>query len=100
MWWIPAISAPEFRPSRRPRPRPVSERRCERLASGTYTRCEICGGLIEPERLAALPEARTCLDLPGAARKRRPARRPLNAVGSGLPTSHREVAFRRAWAEP
>jgi len=33
----------------------------ERVARGTYGRCEVCGERIEPARLEALPEARTCL---------------------------------------
>ena len=33
----------------------------ERLANGTYGQCEMCGGEIEPPRLAALPVAMTCL---------------------------------------
>ncbi len=32
----------------------------ERLQSGAYGRCETCGGLIAPGRLATLPEARRC----------------------------------------
>jgi DnaK suppressor protein len=32
-----------------------------RIAEGTYGICEDCGGPIEPARLAALPEATTCL---------------------------------------
>jgi RNA polymerase-binding transcription factor DksA len=32
-----------------------------RIADGTWGRCETCGNPIEPERLAALPEARRCL---------------------------------------
>jgi RNA polymerase-binding protein DksA len=32
------------------------------LASGQYSRCERCGKEIEPERLAAKPDARYCLD--------------------------------------
>ena len=31
-----------------------------RLHEGEYGRCERCGNPIEPARLAALPEARTC----------------------------------------
>jgi RNA polymerase-binding transcription factor DksA len=33
----------------------------ERIAQGQYGRCAICGGPIEAARLAALPEAGTCL---------------------------------------
>jgi DnaK suppressor protein len=33
----------------------------ERLDNGTYGRCAVCGGPIEELRLAALPEAETCL---------------------------------------
>ena len=32
-----------------------------RIADGSYGRCEMCGNQIEPERLAALPEALRCL---------------------------------------
>ena len=31
------------------------------MAAGTYGRCAVCGGPIEELRLAALPEAETCL---------------------------------------
>jgi DnaK suppressor protein len=33
----------------------------ERLAEGTYGRCERCGRPIAPERLSARPEARFCI---------------------------------------
>jgi DnaK suppressor protein len=33
----------------------------ERLLAGSYGTCEICGEDIEPARLEALPEAKTCL---------------------------------------
>ena len=33
----------------------------ERMRAGTYGQCAVCGGPIEPARLAALPEAETCL---------------------------------------
>ena len=33
---------------------------------GTYAVCETCGGTIDPERLAARPQARTCI---GCARR-------------------------------
>jgi DnaK suppressor protein len=42
----------------------------ERLATGTYGSCERCGRPIAPERLAARPEARTCV--PCASRSLRP----------------------------
>lgn len=32
------------------------------VEAGTYGRCESCGGPIAPERLAARPSARTCID--------------------------------------
>jgi|ERR687891_433952 RNA polymerase-binding protein DksA len=35
-------------------------RALERLAGGTYGRCEMCGNPIGAERLAAIPEAATC----------------------------------------
>jgi RNA polymerase-binding transcription factor DksA len=31
-----------------------------RLDDGTYDTCEVCGGLIADDRLAAAPTARTC----------------------------------------
>ena len=33
----------------------------ERLEAGTYGECEVCGGRIEPARLAAMPDATRCL---------------------------------------
>ena len=33
-----------------------------RAAAGDYGRCADCGGPIAPERLAARPQARTCID--------------------------------------
>ncbi|MFC3689846.1 TraR/DksA family transcriptional regulator [Aquipuribacter hungaricus] len=35
-------------------------------ASGSYGTCEVCGGAIDPERLEARPQARTCI---GCARR-------------------------------
>ena len=32
-----------------------------RIAADTYGACELCGAAIPPERLAALPTARTCV---------------------------------------
>lgn len=46
----------------------------ERLADGDYGRCEVCGGDIEPQRLAALPEA--------ASTRRGTTRRRLSTQGS------------------
>jgi RNA polymerase-binding transcription factor DksA len=37
------------------------ERAQGRLANGTYGACERCGAAIPPERLVALPTARTCV---------------------------------------
>ncbi len=37
------------------------DRAGERLARGTYSVCDGCGGTIPPERLAARPAARTCI---------------------------------------
>jgi DnaK suppressor protein len=37
------------------------ERAQGRIADGTYGACEQCGRAIPPERLAALPTARTCV---------------------------------------
>jgi RNA polymerase-binding transcription factor DksA len=36
------------------------DRALARLAAGSYGRCEVCGGAISDERLAARPAARTC----------------------------------------
>jgi DnaK suppressor protein len=44
-----------------------------RLAAGRYTHCAVCGGDIEPERLAAVPSTdrcRTCAEADGGARGR------------------------------
>src|SRR5262245_12692888 len=41
----------------------------ERMGRGDYGRCSLCGRDIEPERLAAIPEAETCLECQ-AARER------------------------------
>ncbi|MFN7134252.1 MAG: TraR/DksA family transcriptional regulator, partial [Myxococcales bacterium] len=38
------------------------ERALERIAVGTYGRCEACDGAIGRHRLLALPEARYCVD--------------------------------------
>jgi DnaK suppressor protein len=40
----------------------------ERVAAGTYAKCEDCGGAIPLERLEARPAVRTCID---CARSRR-----------------------------
>lgn len=37
------------------------ERALERLAAGTYGRCTGCGGVIEPQRLEAVPTATLCV---------------------------------------
>jgi RNA polymerase-binding transcription factor len=34
----------------------------DRLESGTYGRCEACGGAVGRQRLLALPTARYCID--------------------------------------
>lgn len=39
-----------------------TERALEKLALGTYGTCEVCTAKIEPERLEALPTARTCME--------------------------------------
>lgn len=41
-------------------------RSAEAVDAGTYGVCEGCGGVIDPERLAARPQARTCI---GCARR-------------------------------
>lgn len=37
------------------------DRALVRMADGTYGRCEVCGGTIAPERLAARPAATRCI---------------------------------------
>ena len=39
----------------------------DRLDVGTYGTCEVCGGSIPDERLAAVPAARFCMDHQGDA---------------------------------
>ena len=41
------------------------DRARERLAEGSYGRCERCGEPIAPERLQARPDARTCIRCAG-----------------------------------
>lgn len=41
------------------------DRALERLAEGSYGRCERCGDPIAPERLQARPDARTCIRCAG-----------------------------------
>ena len=41
------------------------DRALERLAAGSYGRCERCGEPIAPERLQARPDARTCIRCAG-----------------------------------
>lgn len=41
----------------------------EKIAKGTYGKCENCDKEISPERLEANPAARTCFDCDGAAAK-------------------------------
>jgi RNA polymerase-binding transcription factor DksA len=41
------------------------DRALERLAAGTYGRCQVCGVLIAPERLEALPTAVACVGCAG-----------------------------------
>ncbi|MBW0102394.1 TraR/DksA C4-type zinc finger protein [Pseudonocardia sp. KRD-291] len=47
------------------------DRAAERLRSGTYGRCEVCGGPIADERLEALPATTTCIGCAGRTRRRR-----------------------------
>lgn len=56
------------------------ERAGDRVADGTYGLCAHCGAPLSPERLAAMPAARTCVrcpaapsPLPGPRGPRRPA---------------------------
>ncbi len=37
------------------------EQALRRIANGSYGRCDSCGGLIDPERLEALPYATQCI---------------------------------------
>jgi len=46
------------------------DRALERLDAGSYGRCEVCGGAIAAERLAARPGALTCIDCARAADRR------------------------------
>jgi DnaK suppressor protein len=64
-----------------------------RLAAGCYSVCEGCGRQIAPERLAALPAVRTCIEcaLAGVGRRSVTAARPNSApptastIGPGRP---------------
>lgn len=47
------------------------DRAAERLAAGTYGRCETCGAPIAGERLEALPATTTCIGCAGRTRRRR-----------------------------
>jgi DnaK suppressor protein len=38
-----------------------TERALAKLDEGTYGRCDVCGGEIPPKRLAAMPDAVTCV---------------------------------------
>ena len=49
----------------------AAEDACRRVADGTYGVCEGCGRAIPPERLAALPAARTCVRCELDASRRR-----------------------------
>ncbi len=42
------------------------------VREGTYGRCEVCGGVIDPERLAVRPQASTCITCARVAGRRRP----------------------------
>jgi DnaK suppressor protein len=44
------------------------EEALERLNAGTYGACRRCGNPIDPERLAAIPWAATCIECARAAR--------------------------------
>jgi DnaK suppressor protein len=46
------------------------ERALERIAAGTYGRCETCGEEISPERLEAFPAATTCVTCKRAGERR------------------------------
>jgi DnaK suppressor protein len=37
-------------------------RALQKIDTGTFGTCEVCGGAIAPERLAILPSARTCTE--------------------------------------
>ncbi|WP_224390982.1 TraR/DksA C4-type zinc finger protein [Pseudonocardia sp. ICBG1293] len=47
------------------------DRAADRMAAGSYGRCTVCGGPIAPERLEALPAARTCISCASDPRRRR-----------------------------
>lgn len=64
------------------------ERRLEEIehalsqaASGSYGKCEVCGGKIDPERLKIMPEATMCVSCKAATEKRRSAGMPTNRAG-------------------
>ena len=44
------------------------DRAAERLADGTYGHCRVCGDVIAPERLEALPATTTCIRCTGRPR--------------------------------
>ncbi len=46
------------------------DRAMERLDAGTYGRCEVCGGAIAADRLAARPGTLTCIDCARDATRR------------------------------
>ncbi|WP_028063271.1 TraR/DksA family transcriptional regulator [Solirubrobacter soli] len=50
-----------------------TERALAKLDEGTYGRCDVCGEAIAPKRLAAMPDAVTCVACasPRAGRSRR-----------------------------
>jgi RNA polymerase-binding transcription factor DksA len=39
----------------------IIEKALKKIAAGTYGKCEVCGKPIEPARLEALPQARSCM---------------------------------------
>jgi DnaK suppressor protein len=51
------------------------ERALEKVANGTYGRCDSCGATIPAPRLRAMPESVLCVVCAGAERRARPRRR-------------------------
>lgn len=58
------------------------EHALEKLADGTYGRCDSCGALIDPDRLSALPHSCLCLACKsrGAMAKSRTAKPMVRAL--------------------
>ncbi len=72
------------------------ERARQRLSEGTYGRCEVCGAAIDPDRLAAKPEATTCL----SCQEERDAveRNAVKRAEGGRPVEEEVLDFRRGFS--